>query len=229
MKNFEISLYGHLTHDSVFDGNKTYETVGSLGNVWKSLIQLCDFKVNIEPTEIGEALIYVNKIKNRRASTASLSLKQRIAFIHNSDWSHILYLNQLKKTNFILEVASKSKFVSADICAGSNLKDLALLKYIDLLFISDEDLWLPIDELREKVKGDILVHHSNGSHFYGKKNVSFETVIQEKIKNANILGAGDMLAASVITNFIKKGDKSLKEIIINSHKETSYLIKLSNE
>ena len=229
MKNFEISLYGHLIHDTIFNGIKIHETVGGLANVWDALIQLCDHKVHIEPTEIGEALIYVDPIKSRRASKASLSLKKRIPFIRNSDWSHILYLNQLKETGFISEVSAKSKFVSADICAGSILKNVELLEHVDLLFVSDDDLWLPIEELRRVVKGDILVHHSHGSCFYRKNGDFFETVIEKILTNVNILGAGDMFAASVISNLIDGGDGSLKKAIEDSHKKTFNLIKLSNE
>lgn len=229
MKNFEISLYGHMTHDTIFNGIKIHETIGGLANVWDALIQVCNHKIYVEPTEIGEALIYVDTDKSRRASKASLSLKKRTPFIHNSDWSHVLYLNQLKETGFISEVANKSKFVSADICAGSSLKDVGLLKYVDLLFISDDDLWLPVEELKKLVKGDVLVHHSHGSYFYRKNGDFFETVIEKTLTDANILGAGDMFAAAVISDFIDSKGASLEKIISASHKKTFTLIKSRNE
>ena len=166
MTSSNVTLYGHLTYDTIFDGNKSYETIGSIGNVWKAFINFStNINVRIEPTEIGEALIYVDREKVRRASTAALSIKTRVPFIQLTDWSHILYLNQLNDLEFVEEVASTSKKISADICAGKPLKNLKVLQFIDLLFISDEDLWMPINELRKYVKGDIIVHYTSGSTY----------------------------------------------------------------
>ena len=128
MISSNVTLYGHLTHDTIFNGDNTYETIGSIGNVWKALISFSNnINVRIEPTDIGEALIYVDKEKVRRASTAVLSVKTRKPFIQLTDWSHILYLNQLNDLEFVKEVASTSKKISADICAGKPLKDLQVL------------------------------------------------------------------------------------------------------
>ena len=227
MTNFNITLYGHLTHDSIFDGNKTYETLGSIGNVWKALVKLSKFNINIEPTEIGEALIYVDKLRCRRASTAVLSRESRVPFIHTSDWSHIMYLNQLINLDFLSEVSKKSKFVSADICAGSSIQDVSILKHIDLLFIADDDLWLPIQQLRDLTKGDVIVHHSNGSIYYSKNGEKIETLVDKILKDINILGAGDMFAAAVIFNYLQ--NKDIAKIMKASHDHTYNLILQNNE
>jgi len=226
MTSSNVTLYGHLTYDTIFDGNKSYETIGSIGNVWKAFINLSNnINVRIEPTEIGEALIYVDKEKVRRASTATLSVKTRNPFIQISDWSHILYLNQLKDLSFIKKVSSTSKKISADICAGQPLRDLQVLKYVDLLFISDEDLWMPIDKLRKYVKGDIIVHYTSGSTYYGQD--TFSTKVKDILKGVNILGAGDTFAAATITNLI--GKKPIKEAVAIAHSMTYNLIKKNNE
>jgi len=226
MTSSNVTLYGHLTYDTIFDGNKSYETIGSVGNVWKAFINFSNnINVRIEPTEIGEALIYVDKEKVRRASTATLSVKTRTPFIQISDWSHILYLNQLNDLSFVKEVSLTSKKISADICAGKPLKDLQVLKYVDLLFISDEDLWMPIEELRKYVKGDILLHYTSGSTYYGQD--TFSTKVEDVLKGVNILGAGDTFAAATITNLISK--KPVKEAVAIAHSMTYNLIKKNNE
>ena len=226
MTSSNVTLYGHLTYDTIFDGNKSYETIGSIGNVWKAFINFStNINVRIQPTEIGEALIYVDREKIRRASTAALSIKTRVPFIQSTDWSHILYLNQLNDLEFVEEVASTSKKISADICAGDPLKNLKVLQFVDLLFISDEDLWMPIDELRKYVKGDIIVHYTSGSTYYGQD--TFSTKVEDVLKGVNILGAGDTFAAATITNLISK--KPVKEAVAIAHSMTYNLIKKNNE
>ena len=60
----DISLYGHLTFDRIFEDFKEYNSVGSIGNVWNFLIKINPkLKINIQPTAIGEALVLVNKNK----------------------------------------------------------------------------------------------------------------------------------------------------------------------
>ena len=36
----DISLYGHLTIDTIIDGVKERKTLGSMANVWKALLEL---------------------------------------------------------------------------------------------------------------------------------------------------------------------------------------------
>ena len=65
----DIALYGHLTNDRIFEDFKETNAVGAIGNVWHHLtIVNPDLKVYVCPTEIGEALIYVNKNKSERTS-----------------------------------------------------------------------------------------------------------------------------------------------------------------
>ena len=72
-----ITLYGHLTMDTVFNGVISYKSVGAIGNVWQMLSKLSpNYQINIEPTRIGEALILVNKKKAERSSIANLNLQK---------------------------------------------------------------------------------------------------------------------------------------------------------
>ena len=58
----DISLYGHLTIDTILDGESEKKTLGSMGNVWKALVEL-DSSLNIalSPIDIGQALIYIDR------------------------------------------------------------------------------------------------------------------------------------------------------------------------
>ena len=42
----DISLYGHLTVDTLLDGETEKKTLGSIANVWKALVEL-DCSLNI--------------------------------------------------------------------------------------------------------------------------------------------------------------------------------------
>ena len=58
MNNFDydISLYGHLVNDLVFEDFDRYQAVGGMGNVWNTLIQIIwGLRINLQPTSIGNA------------------------------------------------------------------------------------------------------------------------------------------------------------------------------
>ena len=74
----DISLYGHLTFDRIFEDFKEYNSIGSIGNVWNFLLKINPkLKVNIQPTAIGEALVLVNKNKTERTSVGQLNIKTK--------------------------------------------------------------------------------------------------------------------------------------------------------
>ena len=230
MTNFNITLYGHITYDTIFNGQRVSSSVGSIGNVWRALLWLSNnINIQIEPTEIGEALIFVDEPNCKRASTACLSLKNRTPNINNSDWAHVLYINELNDLSFIKKVRKSSRVISADICSGKILKDTSILQNIDYLFISDEDMWLSsIDELASLVKGWVILHNPAGSICCNGKT-KFEIRIDKVLKDINILGAGDIFAASVITNTLQCTGKDLKDIINKSHNTTSNILLQYNE
>ena len=224
-----ISLYGHITTDTIFNGDITYKSVGGLGNVWLMLSKICkNYQINVEPTNIGEALILVNRDKAERSSIANLNQVQRTPIIKDSKWSHILYVNELDDLSFIKEVRDKSEVVSIDICKGKPFKQLSILKYIDYFFISDEDLFMDIAELTSRVEGWVILHHKGGSKCFNRSK-SFE-ISTPVIDNINVLGAGDMFAAAVINCILNTVDKSnLQNNINEAHLLTSKILADINE
>lgn len=216
----DINLYGHLTFDRIFNGFKSDASVGSMGNVWKCLNQINpSLKIKLTPTELGEALIMINKHTSERSSIANLNLFSHPPLIVQAKWNHILYLNELTDTSFIPKL---SGVVSADVCRGNNIKDLSILKYIDYLFISDEDLFVDIKILQNLVKKAVIYHNKSGSVVYPKKGTNINTKVKI-LDNINVLGAGDMLASCFINEFLTTSD--IKLSIQNAHKNVTNILK----
>jgi len=224
-----ISLYGHVTTDTILDGDISYKSVGGVGTIWSTLSKICpDYQVSVEPTNIGEALILVNKEKAERASIANLNLKNRTPIIRESSWSHILYINELDDLSFIKEARKKSNIISTDICKGRVLKDLSVLKYIDYFFISDEDLFMDMNELASKVRGWVILHDKGGSTCMNCER-SFN-IKMPVIDNINVLGAGDMFAAAVMSTILNNVENfDLENNIKEAHTVTSKLLAEINE
>ena len=123
---YDISLYGHLTFDRIFEDFYQYNSVGSIGNVWNFLLKInSKLKVNIQPTAIGEALVLVNKDKTERTSVGQLNIKLNKPNIVDSDWNHIMYINELDDISFIFDI--KKGMISADTCKGKPLKNKKVL------------------------------------------------------------------------------------------------------
>lgn len=224
-----ITLYGHLTMDTVFDGAISYKSVGAIGNVWQMLSKLSpNYQINIEPTRIGEALILVNKKKAERSSIANLNLQKRKPYITSASWSHILYINELEDLSFVEEISKTGGIISADTCKGKILSNLDVLKYVDFLFISDEDLFMELNELTKIVKGWVILHNKGGSTCSnGDKTFNVKVPV---IDDINVLGAGDMFAGSVIHSILNKVENSdLHSIIKTAHKLTSKHLATINE
>jgi len=222
---YDITLYGHLTVDRVFTGFEMDNTLGSMANVWKQLITInSSLKINLQPTVIGEALIYVDKNRAERFSAVNLNMKTKEPVIQDSRWNHVLYINNLPNTDFLKSL--KLGITSADICRGEKLKDLSILKNIDILFLSDEDNFYDMDELRSYVKKYIILHSKNGSNIYSKSGSILNTKV-EVIENVNVLGCGDMLAANFINYYLQTND--VETSIKNSHIELTKYLRSSNE
>ena len=219
---FDVALYGHLTVDRIFTGFKRDCTIGSMGNVWKYLNKISpNLKIHLEPTDIGEALIYIDKNKSERFSIANLSIETKTPTIVNSRWSHIMYLNEISDYGFIEKM--KNTIVSADLCRGKKIENLKILKNIDYLFLADEDCLVDPTFLCKQLKKGIVLHCSNGSVFYDNKANKTRFSVQ-LIKNLNVLGCGDMFAAGVIdsmlsgntiTKSIEKSHKLLSNFLLN--------------
>jgi hypothetical protein len=222
----KISLYGHLITDKIFIGFKTHESLGGIANVWDSLIKLNKKnEVIMKPCSIGEAIVLVNVEKNTRVGRANFNLLTDKPKIVKSDWHHIAYLNQLEDTSFINDITTG--IISADVSKESPEIIVEHLKDIDFLFISKEDIFNDINELSKITKGWIISHDPNGStSTNGTETINYEIPEHLKLKNIDVLGAGDMFAGSFINNILQ--GKTIEESIVLSHKDTFELLKIKN-
>lgn len=217
MKDFDVSLIGHLSFDRIFDGFEQIDSVGCIANVWHHLVTLDpSLKINLSPICLGEAIIYVDKKQAKRASVANLNLKVKKCFsAPSSNWHHILYLNCLPDTGWINSIP-EDEIVSADVCKGEKL-NIDSISRLDYLFISDEDMFWPIEILSSKIRGWVIMHHKSGSVCSNGED-SFELNIKP-LPRVNVLGAGDMFAGSVIRHMLSNPKTSIKNAVKKSHKE----------
>lgn len=232
--SFDIAIYGHLTIDTLFDDIKKYE-FGGIANVWRALKEMgSDFILDINPVHYGEALIYIDKENAKRYSDAKLNIKTFNPVVEKSKLSIILYLNELENTNFI---NSLSSYNIADTCKGKPLQENYLNK-IDLLVSSDEDI-SSYKLVPESFQGITLIHNEFGSElFLDDLYFKFELDNDFKLKNINVLGAGDIfityLAVMILKNKIYKMDSqkdqfnSIKKFLGDVHVSTSkHLLKIN--
>ena len=217
----DISLYGHLTIDTIIDGLTEKKTLGSMANVWKALIELDNsLKIGLSPIDIGQALIYIDRESSQRYSKPSLNLRKSKAIIHTSKIHHLIYLNEMTITDFIPTLHG---IVTADVCPGKSLnKDT--LRYIDYLFISDEDVD-DFSSLVNATKGWVILHHSTGSTFSNGKEEYFWKLPDDKIlNNVNVLGAGDIFASCFLYKLLQQGQEICKSIEF-AHLKTTEILK----
>lgn len=214
MNVFDIALYGHLSFDNIFENFNYKTSVGCIGNVWSQLKLINpNLKIKIEATDIGESLILADRIQCKRTSISRLSLRTNKPTIHNATISHIMYLNELSDVNFIKDLKG---YITADVCNGKVLDTrLEVLKNIDLLLISDEDLTTDPLTLASLVKGYLVVHTSTGSTVYNKNNWS-QTFRAVHVPNINVLGAGDKFASYVLTGLLDN-TQSIDKVIQKAH------------
>ena len=221
MKSFDVTIYGHLSYDNIFSGFDYKTSVGGMGNVWAQLKTIGpNIRVKLEPTDIGESLILTSTEQCKRTSISRLSLKTRIPTIHDSEISHVMYINELSDTSFISKL---SGFVTADVCNGKPLDVTNVnLKHIDLLLLSDEDALINIEGLVSVVRGYVLVHHAVGSTIYSK-TAQPKQFKAEFVSNINVLGAGDKFASYIIAGLLVDKPQSIDKVIQEAHnKLTEY-------
>lgn len=210
---YDIALYGHLTKDIIFDGFDCSYSIGSMANVWAAFKDI-NPKLNIKlnPTAIGEALIYVDRKDGTRISKPKLNLQTKSPELVNSRWNHVLYVNNLLDISFVSNLKGT---ISFDLSVGAP-PSLDVLKYADYLFLSDEEEFMDFDEMVKLIKGCVILHSSDGSLVSdGKSKRVFST---DKIDNINVLGAGDIFTANVINNIL--GGFDIYTSVKNAHRET---------
>ena len=201
----DVALYGHLTIDTIVDGNSEKKTLGSMANVWKALLELDPtLDVGLSPIDVGQALIYIDKLAAQRYSKVNLSLVQHQAKIYSSKINHLIYLNEMTRHDFI---PALDGIITADICPGKPVnKDL--LQNVDYLFISDEDIDGSLSEYTEATKGWVILHSSSGSIVSNGDTEFFYKLPEEMmLKNVNVLGSGDIFASCFLHKLLQnEGD-----------------------
>lgn len=220
----DISLYGHLTIDTILDGNSEKKQLGSMANVWKSLLEIdCTLNIGLSPIDIGQALIYIDKFASQRYSKANLNLTQYKAKIFESKIHHLIYLNEMSIHDFI---PALDGIITADICTGKSVnKDL--LKYIDYLFISDEDIENGISDYVDATKGYVILHSSSGSIISNQKEEFFYKLPEDLIlKGVNVLGAGDIFASCFLYKLLRN-EGNIHNWIEFAHLKTTEIIRNS--
>ena len=189
----DIALYGHLTIDTILDGDTEKKTLGSMANVWKALLELdATLDIGLSPIDVGQALIYVDKPAAQRYSKVNLSLVEHQVKMMSSKISHLIYLNEMTRHDFI---PALDGIVTADICPGKPVNK-EMLQYVDYLFISDEDIKGSLSEYTNATKGWVILHSASGSVVSNGEEEFFYKLPEEMmLKDVNVLGAGDIFAS----------------------------------
>jgi sugar/nucleoside kinase (ribokinase family) len=220
----DISLYGHLTVDTILDGTCEKKSLGSMANVWKSLLEIDPtLNIGLSPIDIGQALVYIDRGAAQRYSKANLNLVQHKANIFNSKIHHLIYLNEMTIHDFI---PALDGVITADVCPGKSLRK-DLLKFVDYLFISDEDIDGDLSDYVDATKGYVILHSSSGSVVSNGKDEFFYKLPEElMLKGVNVLGAGDTFASCFLYKLLKNvGD--IHSWIEFAHLKTTEIIRNS--
>jgi hypothetical protein len=220
----DISLYGHLTIDTILDGNSEKKSLGSIANVWRSLLEIdSTLNIGLSPIDVGQALVYIDKLSAQRYSKANLNLVQHKVKIFESKVHHLIYLNEMSIHDFIPKL---NGIITADICSGKSLnKDL--LKGVDYLFISDEDIDGNLSDYVNTIKGYVILHSSSGSVVSNGKDEFFYKLPKDLIlKGVNVLGAGDTFASCFLYKLLRN-EGSIHNWIEFAHLKTTEIIRNS--
>ena len=221
----DITLYGHLTVDRIFDGFEERQTLGAMANMWRTFKQIApDLDIGLVPTSIGEAMVYVDRDSSTRYSNFVPDLKTNKPIIQESKISHAMYINKLLDVSWLKNLKG---IVSADVCAGPRV-DATLLQHVDYFFIADEDAYSDLATMCKDTKGYVILH-TNKSSIISNGTIEKKFQIDENmfVHKSNVLGAGDMFASSFL-NALNKG-MSIEQIQKSAHETTSRLITSANE
>ena len=221
----DITLYGHLTVDRIFDGFEERQTLGAMANMWRTFKQIApDLDVGLVPTSIGEAMVYIDRQSCTRYSNFVPDLKTNSPIIKETKISHAMYINKLLDTSWLKDLTG---IISADVCAGPKV-DTSLLQYIDYFFIADEDAYADLSTMCKDTKGYVILH-TNKSSIVSDGTAEHSFTIDEDlfVQKSNVLGAGDMFASSFLYGVNQ--NMPIDQAQIYAHATASELIKSENE
>jgi len=221
----DITLYGHMTVDKIFDGFEERQTLGAMANMWRTFKQIApELDIGLCPTSIGEAIVYIDRDSSTRYSNFVPDIKTNKPIIQQSKISHALYINKLLDVSWL---PTLSGIVSADVCAGKRV-DENLLQYLDYFFIADEDAFADITTMAKLTKGTVILHTSKSSIVSdGKIEKKYTLDDSLYVPKSNVLGAGDMFASSFLHAI--HTNKDLESAMSYAHETTSKLIRIENE
>ena len=101
----DITLYGHLTVDRIFDGFEERQTLGAMANMWRTFKQIApDLDVGLVPTSIGEAMVYIDRQSCTRYSNFVPDLKTNSPIIKETKISHAMYINKLLDIDWLKDL-----------------------------------------------------------------------------------------------------------------------------
>ena len=221
----DITLYGHLTVDRIFDGFEERQTLGAMANMWRTFKQIApDLDVGLVPTSIGEAMVYIDRQSCTRYSNFVPDLKTNSPIIKETKISHAMYINKLLDISWLKDLTG---IISADVCAGPKV-DTSLLQYIDYFFIADEDAYADLSTMCKDTKGHVILH-TNKSSIVSDGTAEHSFTIDEDlfVQKSNVLGAGDKFASSFLYGVNQ--NMPIDQAQIYAHATASELIKSENE
>ena len=191
----DITLYGHLTVDRIFDGFEEKQTLGAMANMWRTFKLIApNLDIGLIPTSIGEAMVYLDRDNCTRYSNFVPDLKTNKPIIKQSKISHAMYINKLLDVSWLSDLPG---IVSADVCAGPKV-DRTLLQYVDYFFIADEDAYADLKTMCKDTKGYVILHTNKSSVMSdGRYENLFKIEEEMFVPKSNVLGAGDMFASSL--------------------------------
>ena len=221
----DITLYGHLTVDRIFDGFEETQTLGAMANMWRTFKLIApDLDIGLVPTSIGEAMVYLDRDSCTRYSNFVPDIKTNAPIIQQSKISHAMYINKLLDVSWLKDLKGT---ISADVCAGPKV-DSGLLQYVDYFFIADEDAYSDLKTICKDTKGFVILHTNKSSVISdGRYENKYEIDQSLFVPKSNVLGAGDMFASSFL--YALNLGLPTDQIQKYAHETTSKLIKSANE
>ena len=221
----DITLYGHMTVDRIFDGFEEKQTLGAMANMWRTFKHIApDLDIGMCPTSIGEAIVYIDRDSSTRYSNFVPDIKTNTPIIQQSKISHAMYINKLLDVSWLKDLTG---VISADVCAGPRV-DCSLLQHIDYFFIADEDAYADLKTMCKDTKGYVILHTNKSSVVSdGRYETNYKIDDSMFVPKSNVLGAGDMFASSFLYG-LHLG-LQIEEIQEYAHDTTSKLIRTENE
>ena len=239
-KNLSISLHTQLGRS---DNDAMYAKRWLL-NFNKLYHQKLTTFLSQAEVQTSNALIISDVANNTRSSIVNWGACEQMKNFdfdgHNAKWSHFMYVDKLPNlTVNDLKRMPGDGIISVDFCLGEHSAEekgriFDLLQYVDYALISEAEassltgrVWeddMAMD-MGEICKGTAILHTPKGSHISDGNKVSI--IESEFIENVplNVLGAGDIFAASFINHMLESSCDDIEASVEFSHRNTTNKLK----